>query len=389
MSADLVERVRSRLVVGGAAVTSAAVAAAVRDEAGGLVGDDDVLTAVRMLQQEFLGAGPLEPLLREPDVTDVLVTGPAAVWADRGDGLRPVPVTFADEDAVRRLAQRLALAAGRRLDDAQPWVDGWLADSASGNAVRMHAVLSPVASAGTCLSLRVLRPADHDLAALERLGTFDSSGTRLLRAIVRARLAFLIVGGTGAGKTTLLAAMLSEAPEHERIVCVEDAGELHPRHPHVVRLVTRPPNVEGAGEIRLRDLVRQALRMRPDRLVVGEVRGAEVCELLAALNTGHEGGGGTVHANSPAEVPARLEALAALGGLGRAALHSQLSAAVQVVVHVRRDERNGRHLAGVGVLRRDGDWLGVSPAWERDTGWGPGRDQLVRMLAAQGCDAPC
>lgn len=388
MSGDLVTRVRSRLVAGGAAVTSAAVAAAVRDEAGGLVGDDDVLTAVRMLQQEFLGAGPLEPLLREPDVTDVLVTGPDSVWVDRGGGLRPAAVTFAGEDAVRRLAQRLALAAGRRLDDAQPWVDGWLPDPVSDAAVRMHAVLAPVAAGGTCLSLRVLRPAEHDLAALERMGTFDATGAALLRSIVSARLAFLIVGGTGAGKTTLLAAMLSEASARERIVSVEEAGELNPHHPHVVRLVTRPPNVEGAGEVRVRDLVRQALRMRPDRLVVGEVRGAEVCELLAALNTGHEGGGGTVHANSPAEVPARLEALAALGGLERSALHSQLSAAIQVVIHVRRGEHGGRYLSSVGVLGRDGDWLGVLPAWDRDAGWGPARERLTSLLRARGCDVP-
>lgn len=394
MNADLVSRVRSRLVAGGSTVTSAAVAAAVRDEAGGLVGDDDVLSTVRMLQQEFLGAGPLEPLLREPDVTDVLVTGPDSVWVDRGGGLSRTPVTFDGEDAVRRLAQRLALSAGRRLDDAQPWVDGWLprpvsGDAASSGAVRMHAVLSPVAAGGTCLSLRVLRPAEHDLAALERTGMFDAIGAELLRTIVSARLAFLIVGGTGAGKTTLLAAMLSEAPKDERIVCVEEAGELNPSHPHVVRLVTRPPNVEGVGEIHVRDLVRQALRMRPDRIVVGEVRGTEVCQLLAALNTGHEGGGGTVHANSPEEVPARLEALAAPGGLERAALHSQLSAAIRVVVHVRRDDRRGRYLSSVGVLRRDGDQLGVLPAWDQDSGWGPGRELLVSLLAARGCDLGC
>lgn len=280
MSTDLVERVRSRLISSGTAVTSAAVAAAVREEAGGLVGDADVLTALRMLQQEFLGAGVLEPLLRDPEVTDVLVTGPEEVWVDRGEGLRHTRVAFSDEDAVRRLAQRLALTAGRRLDDAHPWVDAWLPQIGASGAVRLHAILSPVAAGGTCISLRVLRPAVHDLHTLERMGTFDASTAVVLRSIIAARLAFLITGGTGAGKTTLLAGMLGETAPTERLVCVEEAGELHPGHPHVVRLVTRPPNIEGAGEIRIQDLVRQALRMRPDRLIVGEVRGPEVCELL-------------------------------------------------------------------------------------------------------------
>jgi pilus assembly protein CpaF len=389
MKAELIERVRGRLVGSGAPLTSAAVAAAVREEAGGLVGDADVLTALRTLQQEFLGAGVLEPLLRDPDVTDVLVTAPDAVWVDRGGGLRRSSVAFPDEDAVRRLAQRLALATGRRLDDAQPWVDAWLPRIGSAGAVRLHAILPPVASGGTCISLRVLRPAVHDLETLRRMGTFDDVTAAVLRSIVAARLAFLIAGGTGAGKTTLLAAMLGEVPASERIVCVEEASELRPEHPHVVRLLTRPPNVEGAGEIRVRDLVRQALRMRPDRLVVGEVRGAEVCELLAALNTGHEGGGGTLHANSPQEVPARMEALAALGGLARAALHSQLSAAVQVVLHVRRSSRDGRHLAGIGVVRREGEWVRVVPAWQVGQGWGPGRDELSELLAARGGALPC
>lgn len=389
MSDELIDRVRSRLVGSGVPLTSAAVASAVREEAGGLVGDADVLNALRRLQQEFLGAGALEPLLRDVHVSDVLVTAPDSVWVDRGEGPQPSQVTFPDEDSVRRLAQRLALAAGRRLDDAQPWVDAWLPQVGEAGTVRLHAVLSPVAAGGTCISLRVLRPASHDLDALRRMGTFDTSTAAVLRAIIATRLAFLVVGGTGAGKTTLLAAMLGAVKPDERIVCVEEAGELHPGHPHVVRLVTRPPNVEGAGEVRVRDLVRQALRMRPDRLVVGEVRGAEVCELLTALNTGHEGGGGTLHANSPQEVPARLEALAALGGLDRPALHSQLAAAVQVVLHVRRAPAGGRHLAGIGVLRRQGDWVEVLPAWDRDDGWGLGREHLGALLAARGGEMPC
>ena len=295
---------------------------------------------------------------------------------------------FADEAAVRRLAQRLALAAGRRLDDAQPWVDGRLPGVAGSDfGVRLHAVLAPVAQAGTCLSLRVLRPATQGLDALCASGTVPPDARELLRRIVAGRLAFLVVGGTGAGKTTLLAALLGSVPAHERILCVEDAAELAPAHPHVVRLVARAPNVEGVGEVTVRQLVRQALRMRPDRIVVGEVRGAEVVDLLTALNTGHDGGAGTVHANSPEEVPARLEALAALGGLDRAALHSQLAAAVQVVLHVHRSADGGRRLAEIGVLERgERGEVTVVSAWsaDRSAGPAPGADQLARLLARRG-----
>lgn len=377
---SLVERVRERLASTGGEITPTVVAAAVRAEAGGVVSDVDVLSALRLLQQEFTGAGPLEPLLRDPLTTDVLVTTPDAVWVDRGDGLVRTDLRFPDEASVRRLAQRLALAAGRRLDDASPYVDALL----PGSGVRLHAVLAPIAADGTCLSLRTLRPAVHDLATLRRLGAVDAAGWNLLRAIVDARLAFLIAGGTASGKTTLLSALIGCVPRHERVVCVEDAEELRPDHPHVVRLVARPPNIEGAGEVVLRDLVRQALRMRPDRLIIGEVRGAEVCDLLAALNTGHEGGAGTVHANSTREVPARLEALAALGGMSRAALHSQLAAAVQVVLQVVRAPNGARRLAEVAVLDRVNGELLTRPVWDHRHGACEGRRALDALLNERG-----
>ena len=381
----LVDRVRARLAAAGGEITQAAVAAAVRAESGGVASDLDVLAALRVLRQEFVGAGPLDELLRDPRTTDVLVCGPAAVWVDRGSGLERTAVRFPDEAAVRRLAQRLAIAAGRRLDDASPYVDGWVADA----GVRLHAVLPPVAADGTCLSLRVLRPAAHDLPALRRLGTIGPTGEALLRAVLAARLAFLVSGGTGTGKTTILAALLSAVDPRERILCVEDAEELRPRHPHVVRLVSRPANIEGAGGVALRDLVRQALRMRPDRLVVGEVRGGEVCDLLSALNTGHDGGAGTVHANSAREVPARMEALAASGGLPRAALHSQLAAAIQVVLHMRRLPSGERVLDTVGVLSRGVDGgLAVHQAWSRTSGWGQARERLGELLAEREVPAP-
>jgi len=382
---DLVDRVRTRLAGREADMSAAAVAEAVRAEADGVLGDGDVLAALTLLEQEFVGAGPLDPLLRDPATTDVLVTGPDQVWVDGADGLRRTGVRFTDEDAVRRLAQRLAMSAGRRLDDAQPYVDGWL--PTTGGRVRMHAVLAPIAAAGTCLSLRVLRPASHDLTALRALGTFDDAVHHLLDAIITARLAFLVSGGTGSGKTTLLAGLLGRVPPTERIVCVEDAGELEPGHPQFVRLLARPPNVEGAGEVTLRDLVRQGLRMRPDRIVVGEVRGAEVCDLLSALNTGHDGGAGTVHANAPAEVPARLEALAALGDLSRTALHSQFAAAVHVILHMRRLGAGERRLTEIGVVVRPAGGVTVHPVW-RAGEWAEGRADLDRLLVGRG-GRPC
>ncbi|MCV7176587.1 TadA family conjugal transfer-associated ATPase [Mycolicibacterium sphagni] len=382
MSDSLVERVRERLAAESSSLRPAAVAAAIRAESGGVLGDTEVLTNLRVLQTELTGAGLLEPLLRVPGTTDVLVTAPDAVWVDDGSGLRLSSVRFADEAAVRRLAQRLAVAAGRRLDDAQPWVDGQLSGVGTGEfSVRLHAVLPPVAAGGTCLSLRVLRPATQDLATLIAAGAIASEAAELIAGIIEARLAFLVSGGTGAGKTTLLAAMLGAVAGSERIVCVEDASELAPPHPHLVRLVARAANVEGAGEVTMRQLVRQALRMRPDRIVVGEVRGAEVVDLLAALNTGHDGGAGTVHANSPAEVPARLEALAALGGLDRAALHSQLAAAVQVVVHVGRSVEGARRLDEIAVLSRvDTGGVHAVTAWHADRGRQGGQEQLRALI---------
>lgn len=384
MSSSRVERVRERLAGEALTLRPTVVAAAIRAESGGVLGDTEVLNELRVMQTELTGAGILEPLLWADGTTDVLVTAPDAVWVDDGSGLRPSMIRFADEAAVRRLAQRLALAVGRRLDDAQPWVDGQLTGFGA-FTVRLHAVLPPIAEAGTCLSLRVLRPASQDLAALVRSGAIARDAAGLLDEIIAARLAFLVAGGTGAGKTTLLSAALGAVAADERIVCVEDASELAPRHPHLVKLVARAANVEGIGEVTVRDLVRQALRMRPDRIVVGEVRGAEVVDLLAALNTGHDGGAGTVHANSPAEVPARLEALAAVGGLDRRALHSQLAAAVQVLLHVSRDASGRRRLAEIAVLvRGSGGEVSIETAWHADGGAGSGMARLRSMLAERG-----
>ncbi len=379
MTVDVFDRVRRRIVDAGGPLSRANVAAAVRSEAGSVAARDDVIDLVRVAESELTGAGPLEPLLRDPATTDVLVNGPADVWVDRGRGLVPAPIQFPDEEAVRRLAQRLAAAAGRRLDDARPWVDGTLPDG-----TRLHAILPPLALHGTCLSLRSLRSRTFSLTDLVAHGTLTAESARLVEAVVRARLAFLVTGGTGCGKTTLLSTLLGLIEPSERLLLVEDAPELWPEHQHVVRLTARTSNVEGAGEVTLRDLVRQSLRMRPDRLVVGEVRGAEVIELLTAFNTGHDGGAGTIHANSAIELPARLEALGALGGLERSALHSLLAASVQVAVHVRRSTDGVRTLAEIGLLRRSDGIVSVLPAWRRDSGPAAAWPEFRALLAARG-----
>ncbi len=308
------------------------------------LGDVGRARAEADLAARLVGLGPLSGLVADPSVTDVLVNGDGAVWVDRGRGIERSPVTVPAEE-LRPLAVRLAGFAGRRLDDAQPWVDGVLR-----TGVRLHAVLPPLAETGPHLSLRVPRHRHGGLAALQALGGLVPGLAEVLRGLVAARVSLLVTGGTGAGKTTVLGALIAECPPTERIVVVEDVRELAPDHPHVVRLQGRDANVEGVGEVPLGVLVRQALRMRPDRLVVGEVRGAEVRDLLAALNTGHEGGASTLHANSPAEVPARLEALGALAGMPRAAVHSQLRGAVQAVVHVARAAGGRRVVSGVGVV---------------------------------------
>ncbi|GAA2291521.1 TadA family conjugal transfer-associated ATPase [Nonomuraea roseoviolacea subsp. roseoviolacea] len=377
VSPDLVEAVRVRLARAGVEPSAAQVAVALRAEKS-VYGDAEILAVARALCADLIGAGPLEPLLAEPDVTDVLVNGPREVWVDTGHGLRRTSVTFTDDGAVRRLAQRLAAAAGRRLDDASPYVDARLA-----GGVRLHAVLPPVAPGGTCLSLRLPPKRTFTLASLVEAGTVPPAAVPVLTSMVSGRLAFLVTGGTGTGKTTLLSALLSLADPRERLLLVEDSAELRPLHPHVVRLESRPANLEGAGGVELRDLVRQALRMRPDRVVVGEVRGAEMVDLLAALNTGHEGGCGTLHANAAADVPPRLEALGCAAGLTREAVHSQLAAALDVVVHLTRGRTDGRRrVAEICLLSRTPTgFVEAVPALGFDahgrSHFGPGYDALA------------
>jgi pilus assembly protein CpaF len=364
LAGRLAVQVRDRLAGAGGRLGSVGRTAGLADQvrsaaasAGIVLGVDDLLAVTSRVEQLLWGWGPLAPVLADPAVSDLLVNGPDDIWLDRGRGLERVPVRLGTEQAVRELAVRLAGAAGRRLDDAAPWVDARLA-----GGVRLHAVIPPISPDGTRISVRIQRAVGLDLAAIELAGGVPPGWADVLRRLVTARASFLISGGTGAGKTTLLTAMLSLVPPTERLVLVEDVGELLPDHPHVVRLEARHPNVEGRGAVGLDELVRQALRMRPDRLVVGECRGAEVRDLLAALNTGHAGGCGTVHANASGDVPARLEALGSMAGLDSRAVRVQAAAALDAVLHLRREGPLRRWVELAAVIRDEAGGLRLQPA---------------------------
>lgn len=286
--------------------------------------------------------GPLARLVADPGVTDVFVNGPGDAWVDRGSGLQRIPALGLDEAALRELAVRLVALGGRHVDEATPCVDARLADG-----IRVHAVLPPISPRGTLLSIRLPRVRRLSLAELESAGFFAAVPLQSVVELVETRQNVLITGAGGSGKTTFLGALLGAAAPTERIVAIEDVAELRVAHPHFVSLEARQPNLEGAGAVDLARLLREALRMRPDRLVLGECRGAEIRELLGALNTGHDGGAGTLHANSLPDVPARLEALGALAGLSPEAVARQAVSAIGAVLHVERVD-GVRRLAALG-----------------------------------------
>ena len=286
--------------------------------------------------------GVLARFAVDPEVTDIFVNGGAGIWVDRGAGAVREPDVPLDEAEARELAVRLVTAGGRHIDEATPCVDVRLHEG-----IRVHAVLPPVSPGGTLVSIRLPRVGSVTVERLEQDGFFSRVSAGTVRRLVAARANMLITGAGGSGKTTTLSALLALAPSSDRIIAIEDVAELRVDHPHFVSLESRQANLEGAGAIGMARLVREALRMRPDRLVVGECRGEEVRELLAALNTGHDGGAGTLHANSLADVPARLEALGSLAGLDAATIARQAVSAIQVVLHLERD-RVHRRIAQMG-----------------------------------------
>ena len=289
---------------------------------------------VEKVVDALIGLGPLEELLREPEVTDVLVNSPTEVWVERAGRLERTGISFGTDQAVTAAVERVISPLGLRIDRASPMVDARLADGS-----RLHAIIPPAAVDHPIVAVRRFVPQAEDLDALVRLGSITCSQADELRSVVKERKNLLVSGGTGAGKTTLLNVLSALIDHRERMVVVEDASELRLRG-HVVRLEGRPANSEGIGAITLRQLIRSALRLRPDRIVVGEVRGPEALDLVNALNTGHSGSMSTVHANSPAEALWRLETLALMGArnLPAEAIRAQIHSAIDVVIQV---ERNG------------------------------------------------
>jgi pilus assembly protein CpaF len=313
----------------------------------------DVAVPARAVASEF---GVLGVLVADAEVTDVFVNGSSGVWVDRGSGLDLVSHLRMDESEVRELAVRLMSLGGRHIDETSPCVDARL-----DGGIRVHAVLRPISPAGTLLSIRLPRPQPPTLDFLDNGGLFAPGDREFVDGLVDRRENLLITGAGGSGKTTFLAALLARASPRERIIAIEDVGELQVRHPQFLALEARQPNLEGAGGLGLERLVREALRMRPDRLVLGECRGAEIRELLAALNTGHDGGAGTLHANSLEDVPARLEALGALAGMSALAVARQTVSAIGTVLHLERTPA-GRRLAQKGrFVLTSRDRLAITP----------------------------
>ena len=302
-------------------------------------------------------SAPLWLLLRRPGVTAVVISGVNA-WFDAGAGLEPVDLDLENEEQVRRLATQMAAAASQRLDDAKPIVDGVLP-----GPVRLHAVIPPLAQSGTSISLRVLRSHPFTMEDLVDRQTVALSAAKILREAVVGKASILIAGATGAGKTTLLATLLGLTSPNERVVVIEEVTELSIDHPHVVSLQARPVNIEGEGGVGLEELVRGGMRMRPDRLVLGECRGAEVREVLTALNTGHRGGMATIHANSIEDVPARLLALGLLAGMERAAVVAMAASAFDMVVFLNRDRAGRRYVQAIGELNMSDRGLVGVTSW--------------------------
>jgi len=298
----------------------------------------------RELLDELTGLGPLEPLLHDPTISDVLVNGFSTVYVERRGKLELAPVRFRDNAHVALIVNRIVSRVGRRVDESSPMVDARLADGS-----RVNAIVPPLAIDGPVLSIRRFGAAPLTLRDLVAMESITAEALAFLGASVRARLNVLVSGGTGTGKTTLLNALSAFIPATERVITIEDSAELRLQQPHVVRLETRPPNIEGAGEILARDLVRNSLRMRPDRIVVGEVRGGEVLDMLQAMNTGHEGSMTTVHANSPRDALARLEAMAGMAGvpMTEASTRQSIARALNVIVQLARGSDGRRRIVSV------------------------------------------
>jgi pilus assembly protein CpaF len=312
----------------------------------------------RRIEDEVMGHGPLEPLLADPTVSDILVNGPQQVYVERRGKLELTEVRFNDDAHLMNIIDRIVSAVGRRVDESSPMVDARLKDGS-----RVNVVIPPLALDGPMMSIRRFAIELFKVEDLIRLGTINEPMAQVLQAIVHGRLNVVISGGTGAGKTTLLNILSGFVPVSERVVTIEDSAELQLQQPHVVRLETRPPNIEGKGQVTQRDLVRNALRMRPERIIVGEVRGAEALDMLQAMNTGHDGSLTTIHANSPRDALSRIETMVSMTGINFPirALRAQMASAINIVIQVTRDEDGRRRLVSLQEVNgMEGDIVTMS-----------------------------
>jgi pilus assembly protein CpaF len=319
----------------------------VLDEEGRLLTDADRTRLIEEIKNELLGLGPLEPLLWDDEITDILVNGPSQVYVERGGKLYLTDVSFQDDQHLMLIIDRIVSQVGRRVDEASPMVDARLPDGS-----RINAIIPPLALDGPALSIRRFGKRRYAVDDLVAKDSITPDMVEFLRAIIRARLNVLVCGGTGSGKTTMLNCISAFIPVDERVVTIEDSAELVLQQPHVVRLETRPPNVEGKGEVTARELVRNTLRMRPDRIIVGEVRGSEVFDMLQAMSTGHDGSLCTIHANTPRDSMGRLEMMMLLGGwsIPQRAMRQQISSALNVIVHVSRMSDGTRKVMKISEL---------------------------------------
>ncbi len=353
---ELAGALRGRLVERRRAAAAAGSAGpALGDEIGDLVAEEAALLGARdreaveaRVVRDTVGLGPLEDLLADPAVEEVMVNGPDSVYVERNGRIQPTDVSFTDEEELRNTIERILAPLGRRVDELSPMVDARLADGS-----RVNVVIPPLAIDGPALSIRRFGARRLGPGELVELGTLTPSQRGRLASAVAERRSVLISGGTGSGKTTLLGALSSFIAAEERVVTIEDAAELRLQRPHVVRLESRPASVEGRGEFTVRDLLRNALRMRPDRILIGEVRGAEALDLLTALNTGHAGALSTVHANSPADALSRLETLVLMAGVGlpHEAIAAQVRSGIDLVVQLERRPDGARRVTEIAEVR--------------------------------------
>ena len=322
-------------------------------ESGAALNAQERKRMVLDIQDEIMGLGPLEPLLADPTVSDILVNGPNQVFVERRGKLELTEVAFSDSDHLMKIIDKIVSRIGRRVDESSPMVDARLPDGS-----RVNAIIPPLALDGPLLSIRRFAVVPLTIRDLIDKRSLTPMLADLLSAMVKAKMNVVISGGTGTGKTTLLNVLSASIPHHERIVTIEDAAELQLQQPHVVRLETRPPNIEGKGEVDQRALVRNSLRMRPDRIILGEVRGAEVLDMLQAMNTGHEGSMVTVHANSPRDALTRLENMSGYGGavISQDAMRQQISSAINAVIQIARLNDGRRKLISLQeVTGMEGD----------------------------------